>query len=862
MKKIRVVCAILCVALFMSACSGKIEKTIAAPEKAALQKGTSWKVEEFATSLSSYNSPDERLSRMTEIASDSDAKLYFDPATCDIAYKTNDGLYFSTPWDLSIDAKSVDTQKQKIASQIRLSFMDAKQNVSEIFSFTECVSKGQYTLERLKNGVRVNMVIGRAEQRTLLPAAITVESYERVRDSLEKRGQARLKAFYKLYDSETTSKSQIDVIAQKYPVVTEMPIYVLKNVTDKEKSELEGYFKDAGYTFEDMEKDLDAVGAKEEITVSPRFEISIEYELKDGELSVSIPTELIGYDEKNFSLLDIGALEYFAAASCSGEGYVLVPDGSGAVIEFNDSGKKLGNDIRIPIYGYDRSLTYTSGYENLMTASLPVFGIVSGTGTMLAMVDDGAAMTDIIASSGGNTSGYARVGAVFTYCDYDSFEYKDVNTQYSWTLADKNKYNGVYRINYSILQSGSGYSEMAEYYRERLNLKNRTSKELKLVLGLYGSVEHTDDFLFIPVDRQMPLTTFDDAGKIADDMIENGIGSLDIRYLGWAKSGMDNGAFSSAKLQKVIGGKSGLKKLQKALKEKDIGLYLDADMIYVSNNKLFDGFTAVSDTSRMLDNTYAGFESVRFSSGLMNEEKFMYAVRPQASYRMFTDFIKSYDKLSLSGISLGSVGSNLNSDKDDKNGIERSTAQRYISEILRTAKDKYSVMTEGANSYCLDSADTFLKIASTASGYPDADYSVPFLQMVLHGKVNYTTATVNLSGDYRTEVLKAIENGSGLYFELAYQNAELLRSSDHTDKYSVDYGIWKKQIIECYQEVNKAIGDLTQETIKSHKNIADNVSAVTYSNGVTVYINYNEYDVQVGDITVPQSSYTRIEKGE
>lgn len=859
LNKIQALCAVLSITLSLAACSNTAKINLE-PLSGNIQKGTTWKTDNYTTEIIDYLSPETRLLKMTLIANDGGRELYFDSASCDIAYKTADSIYFSTPWDLYRDKKSVDTQKVKIASQLRLSYVDSKQNVSEIFSFPECVAKGQYKLEKIKNGVRVNMIIGRAEDKTLLPPVITSESFKKVYESLSGRAKNRLKAFYKLYDTNTTPQTQIDSIAEKYPIVKDMPIYVLKNVTDNEKQEIESYFKEAGYTFEDMEKDLKTVGAVAEDSISPRFEISIIYELKNGELAVSIPTELIKYDEKKFTLLEIGALEYFASAGCTGEGYIFVPDGNGAVFGFNQNGKKLGNEVKIPIYGYDRSLTYTSGNEKLMTAALPVFGIKSNSGTMLAMVDEGESVTDIIASTGGSVSGYARAGAVFNYSDYDVFEYKDVNTQYSWTLAEKNHYDGIYRICFAALSSGSGYSEMAEYYRNRLKLKEKASESTKLVLGLYGTIKHKEDFLFVPVKRNVALTTFEDAGIIADEMLENGIDSLDLRYIGWSNGGLNGRAYSSATVEGAIGGKSKLKKLGEKLNAKKVGLYLDANIAYVSNNTLFDGFTAMKDTSRMLDKTYAGYNKARLSSGLMNDEYFMYAVRPQSMWRIFNSFIKSYNKLNLKGISLSRLGSDLNSDKDIKRGLVRSTSQRYTEEILKKAADNYTVMTEGANSYVYKNASVLIDIPLSASGYPDADYAVPFLQMVLHGSVDYTTSAVNLSGNYRIEVLKAIENGSGLYFELACRNTDVLKDSTKADKYSVNYDIWKKQIFECYSQVNKAIGDLSKQKMTDYQYVTDGVSKVKYSSGTVIYVNYNHEDVNADGITFPGYSYVRTGK--
>ncbi|MBR7071288.1 MAG: hypothetical protein IKI29_03905 [Clostridia bacterium] len=860
MKKIRIITAFLLIAVFLCGCSSAAQLKISY-EPFANNDGKEWKVDSFASSITAYESAEQRLSQMTEVAADGKNRLYFDPATCDIALQSDSGLYFSTPWNLAADSKSVETQKVKIASQLHLTYMNAQQNIAEIFSFNECIAKGQYTLKRLENGVQVDMVIGRAEQRTLLPAAMPTDSFDKVLEQLSKRQQTRMKAFYKLYDAEKTPENQIELIREKFPVIDEMPIYVLKQVTENEMAELEGYLAEGGYTFDDMDRDLKTVGASETESVNPRFEISVRYELSNGELSVSVPTSLIKYDDSHFQLLEIGILEYFAAADCTQDGYAVVPDGSGAVIGFNSQGTKLGNDVRIPIYGYDRALSYNAGYEKLMTATIPVFGMVSPSGSLFAIVEDGAAMGDIVVSSGGNTSCYARVGVSFAYSDYDSFEYKDVNTKYSWTLSEKSRYEGTYRIRYALLDAGAGYPQMAAYYRDSLNLKETDDAALRLVLGLYGTVRYQDQILFVPVKRQIPLTTFKDAGIISDEMTEKGVEALDLRYIGWSKNGLAGRAYTDASVQKALGGKSALKKLNKQLEEKNIGLYMDADMVYVGSNGMFDAFNASGDTGRMLDKTYAGFTKIRFSSGLVNGKAFKYALRPEVMLQFFKKFDTSYQKLGIKGLSLSTMGNNLNSNKNAKNGVNRDIAQRYAQEVLSSASKEYRLMVDGGNRYCYESAAQIIDLPLSASGYTDADYAIPFLPMVLHGKVHYTTKAVNLSGNYRAEVLKAIENGSGLYFELAYENAEILKSTDFANAYSVDYGTWKDRIVECYQEVQKAVGDLAAEPIIDHSQVADGVFKTVYASSTAVYVNYNATDIEADGITVPANGYYRAERG-
>lgn len=863
MKRKRKLCVLLmALTVLLSGCrAAGTELPLSQPEAVSTAVGEAWTPETHAVEIPSFASAWERLEAMTAEVTDGDMTLYFDETTGDIALKTGDSVFFSTPWDLGENAKTVDSQKQRIASQIRLSYLDSQQTEAEIYSFPECIAKGQYTVEPLEKGFRVNMVIGRAEQRTLLPAAVPAERFEGLLEKLSQRGASRMKVFYRLFDPETTEETQLALIRDRFPVVDTQAIYVLRTVTDREKSELEGYFSSVGYTFDDMDADLKAVGADEEITVSPRFEISVQYELTDGGLSVSVPTSLISYNEEHYTLLDVGVLEYFGAAAYTDEGYLLIPDGSGAVVGFNREGDKLANDIRLPIYGYDRALTYTPGYERLMTVSLPVFGIVSDQGTLFAVVEEGAAMTELIANSGGNVSGYARVGAVLSYHNHDTFEYKDVNTQYSWTIADKAPYDGTFRICYIPLPRGSGYSEMAACYRERLALEPRVSGEgLRLVVGLYGSVKHDDEFLFIPMKRQTALTTFEDAQELAAQLLENGVGQLDLRYLGWTGAGLDDMAYTSAKIPGVLGGKSALRALERDLEEKGVGLYFDADFAYAAGSRLFDGFTATADTSRMLDKTYSGYNEVRLSSGLMNERKFKYTLRPAAMLEFYESFDRSYGSLGLKGLSVGTLGGNLNSDKSVKNGVSRSTAQRYVEEILRRASQRYDLMTAGANRYVYEYVSCLLEMPSAASGYPDADYSVPFLQMVLHGTLSYTTAPINLSGNYKTELLKAIENGSGLYFELAFENTDMLRTGGQTDLYSVDYETWRDKLLECWREADEAVGDLAAVLMVSHESLADGVSRVTYENGTKIYVNYTESDYTDGEIVVRAGSYARADK--
>ncbi len=818
------------------------------------------------SSIGAYTSEQDRLSKMNMVAKSSGTTLYFDPTTCDIAVSDEYGVNFSTPYDLAQDAQSSDDYKQRIASQLRIEYINSKKSTGEVLSFKDCVSLGQFTTQSIKNGIQVNMAFGRKEQRLLLPLALPADSFENIiLASLQGRAASRLKAFYKKYDVSSTSEAQISAIKERFPAVIETPLYILKSVTDTEKKEIEEYIRSTPYSFDQLATDLKKSGAKEDEVDTPYFEISIQYQLDKGDLLVSIPSKSINYDSTKYQLTKISVLGNLMSAPVKNDGYIFVPDGSGAIMNFNRNKQKSGSKQSLPVFGYDRSLTYIAGYEFNCRVRIPVFGIKNESRALLAILEQGAALATISVSSGGVSSGYAYAETTFSYQDSDSFTFKDIGKQYTWSLADKNAYNKDFQIRYKILNGESAnYSGMAASYRnhliqtDSLAATSDAASDLPFYLGLYGTVKHQEQFLFFMVNRNIPLTTFDNALTIADDLNKRGLSQINLRYLGWANGGIDHTAFNKASVESVLGGSSGLKDLQADLKERQVQLFMDADMAYVSRDGWFDGFSPSGHAGRMLDKTFAGYNEIDISSGLMDSSRFKYAVRPSVMSSFFRRFQKYYQKLKLEGLSLGSLGSNLNADKSTKKGANRDTAQDYTTQILEKADKDYSVMTEGGNSYVYSYADHIIDLASSSSGYPDADYSIPFLQMVLHGSIPYSSAAINLSGNPRVELLKAVENGAAPYFEVVYQNSDKLKTSTQRDLYSVDYGIWADTMVDYYKQANGVLKGLGNDTIVEHEYPQKNLAVVTYSSGIKIAVNYNDINVSVEGISVPAQSFLRI----
>jgi hypothetical protein len=89
---------------------------------------------------------------------------------------------------------------------------------------------------------------------------------------------------------------------------------------------------------------------------------------------------------------------------------------------------------------------------------------------------------------------------------------------------------------------------------------------------------------------------------------------------------------------------------------------------------------------------------------------------------------------------------------------------------------------------------------------------------LLHGSVQFAGTPINMAGDIGYDFLKAIENGSSLYFTLSYQNTEKLKEDDTLSQYySVRYDIWFDEVVEYYKELNEVVKDLQTKLIVDHE---------------------------------------------
>ncbi|MBQ9415645.1 MAG: hypothetical protein IJU20_02250 [Clostridia bacterium] len=864
----------------------------------------------FATETFIYNTPDEKLALFGDpyfVSSDGVYEMYVFKYNGEIALRNTltGQILFTNPYDASTSIAS-DSTKNALFSQVVIRYTD-NDTQKFMYSFSQAAMNGQITTRKIKNGVRVEYIIGDQAQRKLVPRLITKERFDTLilepltesRDAglLSEFSYSKFKVYYSLYDLDEMSSEKSKAAAlRKFPALANGPIYVFDpDARAVEVNLCEDMIKTYAplYTFDMMDEDHEMTGYVSEDDKSPVFRLSLEYTLDEDGMVVRLPTNGIRFDSSAYAIEYISILPYMGAGHSDNTGYTFYPDGSGALFRFEDLNNKTTTTISRKVYGTDYAYHVISGtYQK--TVRYPVFGIVQNSEFLsytdpkteedvttsvtiktreelteevadlydeditssvtdvgfVGILEEGESLADIATYHAGSLSDYNTIMTYFNPRPKDSYDLSDsisVTTSSTWTVVSNRKYTGDYKIRYIMLADdnlakSAGLTDyypctwlgMAQAYRNYLVKKgvlNRLNysdvyENIPLYIETFGALQVTEQILSFPVNVMKPLTTFENLVTMYEDLSAAGINNVNFQMVGYANGGMYSRVPYKLKWERAVQkGEYNFKELldyaqnlEDGTKTAHMGLYPDFDFVYVNAQKSFDGLSLKRDAIRTIDNRYTGRRT--YSASQQKYLNFFELAISASQYsRFYTKFLEKYLKYDVQGISVSTLGTELNSDFDEDDPYNREDAKAFTKKALAYIEEKVpSVMLSGGNVYTWQYADHIVDAYLESSKYVKASNVVPFLGVVLHGYIQFAGSPLNMEGDTGYSMLKTIENGAGVYFVLSYQNTEELKEDYQLSRYySIRYDIWKDDVISMYSELNAALKDLQTKPIIAHQ---------------------------------------------
>lgn len=621
----------------------------------------------------------------------------------------------------------------------------------------------------------------------------------------------------------------------------------------------------AFYTTEQVAKDNLMFGTT--TAGLPLFKIALDFELTDTGLNVTIPKNSLvdsstikkddpDYEKFNvpFYITGVQILNNMTVLDSSYDGYIIVPDGSGAVINFNN-GKN--NTVAAPYYGSDQAYVKGTNSEEAANLMLGMFAFVNTTsgqkGGMLGIIEKGGGQLSLTASTVGNRN-LAYFSASLR--SSESVKTGTVSDSRSFPKYDKILSPSDIAVKYVILsEDQTDYSTIAKLYqdylikRDNLEFKDNTNQTVT-DLTFLGTYEKYALFLGVKYKTPDTLTTFDQAMEIIDDLQENNVTGINASYTGWTNEYLEYEVGGSLKVAGVLGKTASMRKFYEYCVEKQIPFYPE---LMVTSTK---GYDYLIGSSRYSTRGVGNEEAVHYTYDLATGRKDKklsktYTIAPQYYKDITEKLLKQYNKLNVSknastkdysGFYLSDLGNQYAGNYRKNKQVYGAEAIKYQMESLDAFKENGNIKLSAPYDYAFKYIDTAINVPVNSKMYTVYDYSIPFYQLVVSGLFDYTTEQINgqTSRPSKWYFAKALESGSNFSYLLTAEDPAVLLETDYTQYYQAYYKNWRDTIISFTTEMNKL--GIQECILTNHEFLETNLAKVTYThktNGTKIVLIVN-----------------------
>lgn len=602
-------------------------------------------------------------------------------------------------------------------------------------------------------------------------------------------------------------------------------------------------------------------GLKIIFTTTEQFSIPVEIKLEDDSISASIVVnEITEPEDSENRIAQISLMPYFGAVGPAEEGYAVVPDGSGAIIEFNQTGTNAYTYSQ-RIYGRDFGQEIKSQSSVTQDARLPVFGINRNGAGMIAVINESPAAANVNCNIIGEN--YRVNNAYFSYVHrtYDTVYINEAawNQNASRVIDENPLAPSRFEVKYYFLEDdASDYVGMANRYQQylidELGVTPQTeANESKLYIEFLGGIKRIKNILGFPINTDIAITSFEDVANISNELNGAGITDLAVILTNWTDGTTDYTIPYKFKPESSLGGKSGFRNMLSSLNSIGVEIFPDVNLTDIRNNTW--SYKAKRDVIQSLGN--APITMYPFSQSVYDPIKTydaIYLLRPDKMTELAQKVIDKSSDYEFTGLSAYTLGQKMYS-SFGKKAVGRTQSEQYYKEALQILSQNSKMLFSNPNAYVFLYASDITDIPLRSSQYLIESQDIPFYQIAMHGLINYSTESLNAYYDQDYYMLKAIETGSDLKYTLGAQNFEQLQFTEYQYYNYINYNDWKDTIIETYNKVSEVNSKVSDAKIIGHEYLTDDVVQTTYDNGISVVVNYSQSDYRSGNISVGASNY-------
>ena len=600
------------------------------------------------------------------------------------------------------------------------------------------------------------------------------------------------------------------------------------------------------------------------------FVIPVQYVLEEDCLAASIISEGIEEEvwedpdtdpEKKQSVMNVALLPFMGAAGSDDEGYLIIPDGSGALIHFNN-GRTGAAIYQQDVYGRDDALTIRKAATTTYDVNMPLFGIVRNGRALMAVVENGDYQAQLNAMVNGQLTGYSNAYFAVQYIHMEANTIMPGSEHSTDVMLPTNTFRdmGNFTVRYYPLAAENAtYADVAAAYRAQLGLKESIADAATQQLEMVASIPSIDTFLGVPYESVRVLTSYEQAAQTLRDFAAEGLNDLTLRYTGWSKQSVRGKMVTGLDLDNRLGGKKAFDGLRQAVKETGAEMVLAVDLIDIYEDG--NGYWSLFAATDSVNSTAKQVPEFLQSTGYQDPEgKPWYLLSPdkvpEAARKLAENLSGQVD-----GVSLSMLGNTVYS-SFGKTGISRTSAGMYWQQALETLSGKIQTLSaKTASAYAFPYIEQVDATPCASSRFEVTDMEIPFYQMVTHGAMVLYTEPANEDGNVRKALLRAIEYGMYPSWRVIAGDTALLSGTDYASWHAASLDAWREEIKNTAAWM-APLGVYAGMQMTGHEQVTATLSVTTYANGDMVLVNYGSEDAEHLGVTVPALGYAIKEVSE
>ena len=554
-----------------------------------------------------------------------------------------------------------------------------------------------------------------------------------------------------------------------------------------------------------------------------KMSFNINYALIDDGLEISV-TDIVEDEGNKNTLSKMSIYPGFGMSYKLNNGYFLIPDGSGALIDLS-SKTHAQSGIQLTTYGKDIGISTSSRtYYSPEQLSMPMYAICDENKAMMTTIEGGQEFSELNASVAGVSDNYNVM--------YFKFNFKEITYQYMG-LSDTNRKSVPQEtrneftptLHYHLYNEKLAYYDIAKKYQQYIltNQLLNAEKYADTSLRLEFLMSENKKALF--GKEIIHMTTADFVKDKVQSLLDVG-NDLSVTLRGYTSTGFGGSypyTFSSAPSYKSLG---------EYLQEHSVDFNFNVDVVRSFSDS--HGNKLAMNMSQKLINT---------SDYVNGTGESFYRVNPNESASIIKEYEKKISNNHGTGFDFTSLGFELFSSYYHETNTRTSSIGVYQSALQDVSIKKNM---RKPNLYMFPYFNNYLDTPTASSGYMLETESIPFLSMVLSGYKSFYSSPINLNYLGEKQLLELVDyNVCPSYLLTEKDTTKLIDSPSSSYIYSSVYDVWESDIINSYHKVIDVLKQVEGSCFVKREMVSKQVYKNTYENGKCIVINYSSNPVTV-----------------